>query len=149
MNPTLSLDILFYSTESREKLEKCITNLLGYLPQLIEEEYKDHLILRGNEVKIESLQYLFDYIRKAKILDTVRRCVFIDNEKQELVFNFHKQALYVNKIAIITRDTSSPLGNLRLKIKASDPLIILDWIAPETEEGHEITKRSFEEIYQL
>ena len=149
MIPSVSLDIPFYSTESREKLERCITNLLGYLPPLTEVKARNYQVLKAEEIKIESLNAFFDYIRKAKILDTVRKCSYISKPEQELVFKFHKQGLYVNKIAIVTSDTSSPLGNLRLKIKSSDPLKILDWIAPETEEGFETKKRYFGEVFNF
>ena len=38
MNPILTIKIPVYATESRNKVEKCITNLLEYLPEIEEIE---------------------------------------------------------------------------------------------------------------
>ncbi len=148
MNPILTIKIPVYATESRNKVEKCITNLLGYLPELEEIESKGHTILTSKDAKIESLQKFFDHIRRVKVLDTVRKCAIIDDTSNDLIFNLHKQALYVNRIAVITSDTSSTLGNLQIVINSKNPHRILEWIAPKTEKGFELRKTYFDEIFK-
>ena len=148
MNPILTIKIPVYATESRSKVEKCITNLLGYLPEIEEIETKKYKILKSKEVKIESLEKFFNYIRHVKVLDAVRRCAILDKKNNDLIFNLNKQALYVNRISVITSDTSSPLGNLQIIINSKNPFRILDWIAPKTEEGFELKRTYFGEIFK-
>jgi predicted RNA binding protein with dsRBD fold (UPF0201 family) len=148
MNPILTIKIPVYATESRNKVEKCITNLLEYLPEIEETETKEYTMLQSKDVKIESLQKFFNYIRHMKVLDAVRRCAVLDFKNNDLIFNLNKQALYVNKISVITSDTSSPLGNLQIIINSKNPIGILEWIAPKTEEGFELKKTYFGEIFK-
>lgn len=148
MNPILKIKIPVYATESRNKVEKCITNLLGYLPEIEEMETQEHTMLKSKDAKIDSLLRFYNHIRHVKVLDAVRKCAIIDNENNELIFNLHKQALYVNRISVITSDTSSHLGNLQIIIKSNNPGRILDWLAPRTEKGFELKKTYFGEIFK-
>jgi len=148
MKPILTIKIPVYATESRNKVEKCISNLLGYLPEIEKIETTEYTMLKSKDAKIESLQKFFDHIRQAKVLDTVRKCAVINNKNNNLIFNLHKQALYVNKISVITSDTSSPLGNLQIIINSNNPIRILEWIAPKTEEGFVLKKTYFGEIFK-
>ncbi|MHA1202238.1 MAG: RNA-binding domain-containing protein [Candidatus Heimdallarchaeaceae archaeon] len=148
MNLILTIKIPVYTTESRNKVEKCITNLLGYLPEIEEIETKEYTMLKSKDAKIESLLKLFNHIRHVKILDAVRKCAVIDNMNNDLIFNLHKQALYVNRISVITSDTSSPLGNLQIIINSKNPVRVLDWLAPRTEKGFELKKTHFGEIFK-
>ena len=148
MNPILTIKIPVYPTESRDKVEKCISNLLGYLPELEEEKTKEHTMLTSKDAKIESMQKFFDYIRQAKILDAVRNCAIIDKKNYDLIFNLHKQALYVNRIAVINSDSYSCLGNLQIIINSKRPIRILEWLAPKTEKGFVLRKTYFGEIFK-
>lgn len=148
MNPNLTIKIPVYATESRNKVEKCITNLLGYLPEIEEIENKEYTMLTSKEAKIESLQKFFNHIRRVKILDAVRKCAIVDSTSNDLIFNLHKQALYVNRIAVISSDTFSALGNLQIIINSNNPRRILEWLAPKTEKGFELEKTHFGEIFK-
>ncbi len=148
MNLILTIKIPVYATESRNKVEKCISNLLGYLPELEEIENKECTMLTSKDAKIESLQKFFDHIRRVKILDTVRKCAILDNTNNDLIINLHKHALYVNRIAVISSDTFSALGNLQIVINSNNPRRILEWLAPKTEKGFELEKTSFGGIFK-
>ena len=149
MKPVLSVEIPFYSTESKEKIEKCLFNVLGLVPNLVEYQTDNHSSLIGKNVPLESLEGLFSYIRKAQILDTVRECIIADSIENQITINLHKQALYIGKIAFVTVDTSSPLGNIILRIKGKNAQEILDWFAPETIDGVEIKRSNFNQILNL
>ncbi|GAI73498.1 unnamed protein product, partial [marine sediment metagenome] len=68
---------------------------------------------------------------------------------ESVTFLLHKQALYINKIAVITPDTSSPLGNVKLIIKGGNPIEILNWITPETSDGEELVIQKFRDYQKL
>ena len=116
---------------------------------MLEKEENKQKFLIAEHIPIDFLAKFFNHIRSMEILDTVRHCAFLDYSSNRIVFYFHKQALFSGKLAVITQDTSSPLGNIELHLEHFDPERILDWIAPQTSEGKELRKTSFNEIKQF
>ncbi len=149
MNVKINVRIPFYSTENKSKLVTCINNLLGYIPEISEEVISGKRFLKTEDCSVDKIQDFFNYIRETEILDTVRSCAILDYSSSALVFNLHKQALYSGKLAAVTADTTSPLGNVELWIFGSYPEKILDWIAPQTIGGKEQIPRKFNEINSL
>ena len=149
MKVKINVRIPFYSTESKAKLEICINNLLGYIPEISEEVISGERFLITEDCSVDKIQDFFNFIRETEILDAVRSCAIMDYTEPALVFNLHKQALFAGKLAVVTVDTSSPLGNVELRIYSRDPEKILDWIAPQTIDGKEQTPKKFSEINSL
>ena len=145
----LEISVPLYSTESREKIETCIKNLLGDVPEFKEKKMKNHILLYSENLPVIGIEDFFNYIRNAEILDSIRLCAILDYIKKSVVLYFHKQALFAKKFAVITSDTSSPLGNVELRIKGKNPEAILDWLAPQTIDGKETRRRKFSEINYL
>ncbi len=146
---TITVKMSYFSTENKQKLEQCFIHLLGELPVIQEVKDIETKILVAENQPISSIRNFFFIIRERKILDTVRKCSFIDEINESVTFLLHKQALYVNKIVVITSDTSSPLGNVQLTIKGGDPIEILNWIAPETSDGEELVIQKFRDYQKL
>jgi len=146
---TITVKMSYYSTENKQKLEQCFIHLLGELPEIQEVKDIETKKLVAENQPISSIRNFFFIIRERKILDTVRKCAFIDEINESVSFLLHKQALYVNKIAVITSDTSSPLGNVELIIKGGNPIEILNWIAPETSDGEELIRQKFRDYQKL
>lgn len=149
MKVSVTIRIPFYPTENEDKIKICVENLLGEIPEFQEKDLGEYKLLEKSDIDIRSIENFFSYIRKAEILDSVRRYSVIDYSENSVVFSFHKQALFVGKMAVIAPDTSSPLGNVELWIRGRDPEKILDWIAPQTEDGREITPSKFNDIFNL
>ncbi len=149
MCASLAISVPFFSTENRGKIETCIYNLLGVIPELEKRKIFNHFLLEAENLPISGLEKFFNYIRAAEILDAVRFCATLDFSRKSVILYFHKQALFAKKFAVITADTSSPLGNVELSIKGNNPEKILDWLAPQTVEGRETRKRKFNEISSL
>ncbi|MHA1223383.1 MAG: hypothetical protein ACTSSG_04670 [Candidatus Heimdallarchaeaceae archaeon] len=145
----ISIKVPFFQTEEKGKLLKCVENLLDLKIELNEIEDEEGVFLYNDNIPIDSLKKFFFYLRQTEILDTVRRCADVDLNQKTITFHFHKQALFNNKIAVITPDTSSPLGSIELTIKSSNPNEVLNWITPQTFQGKELKKRKFGEIYHL
>jgi len=149
MKVRIKVRIPFFSTENKSKIEVCISNLLGYVPELSEKVISEERVLETEDCSVNTIHNFFNFIREKEILDTVRSCAIMDYANHALVFNLHKQALFVGKYAVVTADTSSPLGNVELWIFGKEPEKVLDWIAPETIEGKETIPRKFSEINSL
>ncbi|NPD88098.1 MAG: hypothetical protein HGN29_05225 [Asgard group archaeon] len=149
MCASLAISVPLFSTENKEKIKICISNLLGVIPEFEERKILNNTLLEAQNLPISGLEKFFNYIRKVEILDAVRYCAILDFKRNSVVLNFHKQALFAKKFAVITADTSSPLGNVELSIKGKNPEKILDWLAPQTVEGRETRRIEFNEINNL
>ena len=149
MQIKIDLHVPFYDTEDELKIAKCVENLLGE-PVELEPIKKDNLsFLVAENLNQNTLYKLFNHIRQNGILDTARQSIILDLTGKTVIITLHKQALFVNKIAFITEDASSPLGSIQLIIHAINPKRFLDWFAPKTEEGKEIPPRKFSELSNL
>ncbi len=148
MTLNLRLEIPLHPTENFDKVEKCIRNLIGKQENINEEEVEgeQYKLLVVENIAKEKLKPFFERIRREKILDAVRNCAIIKLNPSMVEFLFHKQALYMGVYAVITEDTSSPLGNVVLQIKTDKPHKFLDWLTPKTIDGKVIVKTEFQEI---
>ena len=149
MTITVSVKIPLFPTESKEKVLKCFETLLDSIPKISEIKEHSTTYLVAENISVKKIEKIFTLIREQQILDTVRNCAIIDHPTNSVIFYLHKQALFSGKIAIITSDTTSPLGQVELHIRNKDPKAILDWIAPKTVEGKEVTKTTFKDVYKL
>ncbi len=149
MQLKVSLRVPLYPTEEEDKVLVCFENLVEELPEIKQIAEDNITYLIADNIPMKTLERLFNYIRRNGILDSVRKCISYDTTLDSLVINLHKQALFVNKIAFITEDSSSPLGNVQLIIKAENSYEFKDWFAPKTEDGKEIQPRKFSEIFSL
>lgn len=146
---TVSIRVPFYSTEDKSKIESAIRNLLEFLPKLSEVKDNKIVFLTANEINVNSLKLFFNYVRQHEILDTVRRYARVNPLKGEVIFYIHKQALTMKKIAVVGKDTTSPLGNVELIIHTDNTEKLLDWLVPETSEGKIINPKKFKDIFNL
>ena len=145
----ISIKVPFFSTEDRLKLESLIYNLLGELPNLTEIKEADLVYLTANDIDIRSLRPFYVYIREHEIIDTVRKYAIVNPVEQVITFNIHKQALTVGKIAVVSEDTSPPLGNAELTIQVEDTEKFLKWFTPKTIEGKVQNPTKFKDIFNL
>ncbi|UJG43646.1 MAG: hypothetical protein K9W46_00340 [Candidatus Heimdallarchaeum endolithica] len=150
MTLTISVKTPIYPTEEKEKIEKCFENLFDKKIKLKLIKEGENNFLYSSNIGIGLLKRIFSDIRQKKFLDTVRACAVIEDEYTLLLY-LHKQALYSKRIAVVTEDTSSPFGHveIRLQTEKNTAEEILDWLAPKTEKGKELSPRSFREIYSF
>lgn len=149
MKLEISLKVPIFSTEDKSKVELCIRNLLDFLPELKEDNENGITILTSDRIKVEALKHFYLQIRQSEILDTVRKQAHINPQTNQIIFTIHKQALSVGKIAVVSKDTTSPLGHLELIIKAEDADKFLNWFAPQTVEGKIQNPSKFNSIFNL
>ena len=150
MSVKVNIKIPLYPTEKKKRVLRCVENLIEKrIKDIQEEDYGDYKILIITNVPLSILRRIFSEIRKKKILDTVRECLEIDRYHKAVIIYLHKQALYNNKIAVITSDTTAALGYVELWIYTEDPEKVVDWLATKTVNGVEIEKHEFEEIFEM
>lgn len=135
MNLTISVSALVHPTELEEKVRTAVTNII-----LTEPVLRDFGIpqLYG-EGDIESLGKFRKLLREQSILDTARHILLSgidDIESNSTQFRLNKQVAYIGKVNFPAGDEA--LGSLYVEISAgsaADLMNIIDWLAPETEDG--------------
>jgi len=135
MNITVRVSAPVNPTEIEEKVRIAITNIFP-----LELALKNFGIpqLYG-EGDLESLRKLHMVLRDLRILDTARR-IFINNKESNTIqFCLNKQVALMGKANFPVGEES--LGSIHVEISSDndeDLMNIIDWLAPETEEGEPI-----------
>jgi len=124
-----TVSALVFPTEPEEKVRQAILNIFpGAKLHFIQQKgYVDRL--EG----AAGLDHLHESLRKQKILDTARSAMYKGLKDDEISFELNKQAAFMNALSFLDHDVS--LGGIYVTIKYKDPMLIIDWLAPETREG--------------
>lgn len=124
-----TVSALVFPTEPEEKVGHAIENIFpGAKLHFIQQKgYVDRL--EGTA----GLGHLHELLRKQQILDTARSAMYKDLKDDEISFELSKQAAYMGELNFLDHDVA--LGGINVNIKFKDPMLIIDWLAPETREG--------------
>ena len=132
MNAKVAVFAPVNPTEVQEKVEQAILN---FFP--VSLELQDDAIPRlYGEGDFESLRRLHLRLREERILDTARRIFLNCMEGDATRFMLNKQVAYIGKLNFPAGEES--LGSIDVEISADnedDLLTIIDWLAPQTEDG--------------
>jgi len=119
-------------TEVQEKVEQAILNFFPVSLEL-QDDAIPRLYGKGD---FESLRRLHLRLREERILDTARRIFLNCIEGDAIRFMLNKQVAYIGKLNFPAGEES--LGSIDVEISADnedDLLTIIDWLAPQTEDG--------------
>ncbi len=111
-----------------EKVDKVVSAIEKIFPGLTMD-------MRGDRIEaydgLESLRNLHKILRDQMILDTARAVMVEGRVGTIIQFSLNKQAAYVGKVNFPFEE--EPLGSIHVQITGGDQVI--DWLAPETENG--------------
>jgi len=102
-------------TESVEKVEKAIRNVLGDI-ELKRETKGDTIYIEGQLEGVESLHRLRQLLARYLIRDAARSHLTRRAREHPLVFGLNRQAAYAGRVSF-TRWGESPLGPIEVTIK--------------------------------
>ena len=143
----LHISTKLYPTEDREKIISLFNLFYDFSDKKMSEEDSEHVrIIEASAEGKESLNYLFQQIRRQRTVEAVRKQVLrrMDLNHQKVTFFIHKQALMNNKIVLCKNQDESPLGPIILTIKAKDIEFIINYLFPPTKDG-----RVLEATYEI
>ncbi|MEM4699515.1 MAG: RNA-binding domain-containing protein [Candidatus Nezhaarchaeales archaeon] len=123
-----------YPTEDEEKVRAAIQNILTPDEWRVVEEGGRQFLEASSNV-ITCLTKLRERLRRQRTLDAARYMMRRFSSANELTFYLHKQAAYVGYAVFCLPEGESPLGAIKVTVKASDIKRVLDWLAPPTEDG--------------
>ena len=111
-----------------EKVDKVVSAIEKIFPGLTMD-------MRGDRIEaydgMESLRNLHKLLRDQMILDTARAVMIEGRVGTTIQFSLNKQAAYIGKVNFPFEE--EPLGSIHVQITGGDQII--DWLAPETEDG--------------
>jgi predicted RNA binding protein with dsRBD fold (UPF0201 family) len=126
-------------TESRDKVEEAVKRIF---PALQLELREDSLVGESSQPKV--LENLHQQLQLQAIRNSARKVLRAGREDDALRFMLNKQAATVSKVSFT--DGESPLGPIVVTIQASDPDLVVDYLAPRIREGKLIKKMKLEEL---
>lgn len=102
-------------TESREKVEAAVRNVLGDIT-LQASERSGLTVLEWEFEGLEGLRHFRDLLRRNRIRDAARALLTRSAQGDLLSFGLNKQAAYAKRVSFY-RSRESPLGPIQVTIK--------------------------------
>jgi predicted RNA binding protein with dsRBD fold (UPF0201 family) len=147
MNVTVICEIKYNPTEDR-------TGLKEILQKLVEGEIKEDTRFDGNylyltQTGLDAIQKIRDWIRDSNMIDTFRQRLFRYQQSTLTSLYLNRQALVMDKLALLDLDDNPPLGPILIQIIAdneNDLNEIIDEIAPRTFDSRIVSKEEFDQL---
>jgi predicted RNA binding protein with dsRBD fold (UPF0201 family) len=128
---TVHIEVEVNPTESEEKVKKALWNLFGDLPTKMEPAAKGS-ILTAEAHGQDALGTLRNVLRRDRIRDASRRALRQGLHGNTLAFCLNKQVAFAGHVSFCEAESESPLGPIKVTIQTSEPLQLIDWLAPKT-----------------
>ena len=129
----VQIEAIVFPTEDIKKVKEALANIFS-TKNFIEEEINGKKRISVETTNLKTvLSKLHKQFRSQKILDTAREMMIKYRSGNEIVLQINKQAALMGIISFTEGET--PLGPIIVKITASDPDHVIDWLAPKTKNG--------------
>ena len=129
---TVHVEAEINPTESEEKVNAAVTNILGDASIRIKPDGKIR-ILTAEAKGQESLVKLRNIMRGDRVRDASRKALFRSIRGNTIRFCLNKQVAFAGHISFCEETSESPLGPLRITITTDNPQQLIQWLAEKTE----------------
>jgi predicted RNA binding protein with dsRBD fold (UPF0201 family) len=133
-------------TEKREKIETILKTFLDGDIVLDERFDGNYLVVRNSGW--DGLNLLSDWIRRLRLLDTIRRRLLKSSLGNITAIYFNKQAAAMGKLSLVDVNDNPPLGSISYQIVSDNLEYVVNKFTPRTFEGKVITEEEWEMIKQ-
>jgi uncharacterized protein len=127
------------SVRPTERVEKVVSAIENIFPGLIMDIRADKIEAYNGP---DSLKTLHELLRKQKILDTARKVMLRTLVGNTTNFQLSKQAALMGVVSFPPEEEA--LGSLHVQITGGEGVI--NWLAPETENGIPVREINLDEI---
>ena len=118
----VNIRVEVHATESREKVEIAVRNVLGEVP-LTSIDRGDTTVLKSSLQGLESLGHLRDLLRRTRIRDAARGLLTRIFEGGAMSFGLNKQAAYMGRASFYGAG-ESPLGPIQIVISGDASKVV-------------------------
>jgi hypothetical protein len=126
---TVTIETEINPTESEDKVKQAIQNIFDNIPTHTETSGKT-TTLQAQSTGRDTLRKLYYLLRRERIRDAAKRVFLSGLSGNIIIFCLNKQVAYVGHISFCEPEGESPLGPIRVEIKNSDPLCLINWLTP-------------------
>lgn len=132
---------VYSSVRPTERVEKVASAIENIFPGMVMDIRADRIEAYDG---LESLRNLHKLLREQSILDTARGVMLRGRIGETISFQLNKQAAFMGIVSFPPEE--EPLGSLHVQIMGGE--MVIDWLAPETENGVPINEIEMEEAGQ-
>jgi predicted RNA binding protein with dsRBD fold (UPF0201 family) len=132
---------VYSSVRPTERVEKVASAIEKIFPGMIMDIRADRIEAYDG---LESLRNLHRLLREQSILDTARGVMLRGRVGEAVSFQLNKQAAFMGIVSFPPEE--EPLGSLHVQIMGGE--MVIDWLAPETENGVPINEIELKEANQ-
>jgi hypothetical protein len=118
-------------TESEEKVETAVHNVLGRVSVTIKPQGKGS-VLTAEASGQDSLVKLRSLLRTDRIRDAARKALFHSIRGNTVSFCLNKQVAFAGHVSFSEETAESPLGPIRVTITSDNPRKLIEWLAEKT-----------------
>ena len=133
----ISAEAKVHPTEDQGKVAKALETVL--LGEKQTKKIGDEIYIRIESKKTASLENLYELFRQQRILDVARKTLRNGIVGNSTIFYLNKQVAFVKKLNFCDEEGESPLGPIRVEIEYDNINHLIDWLAPYTKNGTEVT----------
>ena len=119
---------VYSSVRPTERVEKVASAIENIFPGMVMDIRADRIEAYDG---LESLRNLHKLLREQSILDTARGVMLRGRVGETILFQLNKQAAFMGIVSFPPEE--EPLGSLHVQIMGGE--MVIDWLAPETENG--------------
>ncbi|MCX6675803.1 MAG: hypothetical protein NTW84_05245 [Methanothrix sp.] len=132
---------VYSSVRPTERVEKVASAIEKIFPGMIMDIRADRIEAYDG---LESLRNLHRLLREQSILDTARGVMLRGRVGEAVSFQLNKQAAFMGMVSFPPEE--EPLGSLHVQIMGGE--MVINWLAPETENGVPINEIELKEANQ-
>ena len=120
----LTVQTHIHLTESADKLEAALKKVIPVSTTNVERK----IILVGTSNQVESLSIVYEQVKSRRSFSVLRRMLINNLDGNTTSFLLNKQAAAAGVVALIDRESESPLGGLRIQIQCQPIQQVIDWL---------------------
>lgn len=132
---------VYSSVRPTERVEKVASAIEKIFPGMIMDIRADRIEAYDG---LESLRNLHRLLREQSILDTARGVMLRGRVGEAVSFQLNKQAAFMGIVSFPPEE--EPLGSLHVRIMGGE--MVINWLAPETENGVPVNEIELKEANQ-
>jgi uncharacterized protein len=123
-NFRLTVQTHIHHTESPAKVETALKGIIRLSTTFVERQS----VLVGTSDQIESLSIVYEQVKSRRTASVLRRMLINNLDGDTTSFLVNKQAAAAGVVALIDRESESPLGGLRIQIRCQPIQRLIDWL---------------------
>jgi predicted RNA binding protein with dsRBD fold (UPF0201 family) len=127
---TVDIEVEVNPTEDLDKVKQAVGNIFGAVSFKIKPRTWGQLLIAQTS-GTKGLTKLSNLLKREKILAASRKLFLSQMKEKVLDFYLNKQVAFAGHISFSQQTAESPLGPIHVQIHCSDPIKLINFLAPK------------------